>query len=224
MNSLVPQTESRLRFPAPLEADVEAARRFAEAARAGVNATERVVTNDGFALNWAVNYFGPVLLTRLLLERIEASPPPRIINVTTITDFIGRVDLDAIEATPDFATSEPYTESKLALNMYTIDLAQRLEGSGVTANLLYPGYIRSNLLRNLSGAARVMQFVMRIMASSTEVGADRAVRLAASSKYEGINGAYVVEDSVRAPHSEAPIAAKQEHLMRLTDDTLSQWV
>lgn len=191
---------------------------------AGINATTTTLTKDGFETNWAVNYLAPYLLTELLFDRIKASAPARIVNVTTNTDFIDQIDFDDLQKKPDFATTETYTESKLSLNMYSIDLAKRLEGTGVTANYLYPGYIKSNLLRHLEGGAKMMQFFMNVMASPTEVGADRIVRLAISSAFKGKNGVYVAEDDMKPAHQEAQLAAKRTQLKQITEKALSKWL
>lgn len=191
---------------------------------AGINATKTVITEDGFELNWAVNCFGPILLTRLLTDRIRASAPARIVYLVTNLTFLDRIDPDEIAARPDFASDEPYVESKLSGSMMMIDLAARLAGDGVTVNYLHPGNIRSDLLRHLTGAERVMGHVMRLMASPTEVGADRVVRLAVSSEFEGVTGAYLVEDTVKPAHPEAQDAHKRARIAQITDKALARWL
>jgi len=191
---------------------------------AGINLPKRIITGDGFETNWAINYLGPYLLTKLLLDRLRESASSRIVNLTTNTAFLDHIDFDDIQTKPDFDTSSTYTESKLSLNMFSIDLARRLEGTGVTVNYLYPGYIKSNLLSNLEGSEKIMQFFMRVMASPTEVGADRIVRLAVSSEYQGISGSYVAEDDIKPHHPEAQVAAKREQLMQISEKALTQWL
>ncbi len=191
---------------------------------AGVNAMTDRPSADGFQMNWAVNYLAPVLLTRLLLDRLRASAPARIVNLSTDTLYLERLDLDAIEGTPGLPAKDSYAASKLALEMASIDLARELDGSGVTVNLQHPGYIRSNLLRNLRGAERVMQGVMRVMASPTEVGADRIVRQVASSKLDGVTGILIAEDDPRPFHGDAQDPATRERIRRLTDGLLAPWL
>jgi len=191
---------------------------------AGINMTQPIFTDDGFETNWAVNYLGPRLLTELLLDRIRDSAPARIINLTTNTDFIEKMDLDEIEAHPNFDTTDTYTASKLAMNMYTIELARQLEGSAVTVNYLYPGYIKSNLLSNLKGAEKMMQYMMNIMASPTLVGADRIVRLVASSKFEGVSGVYLAQDELKPHHEEAQIPEKRARMQAISQKVLSKWI
>ena len=110
------------------------------------------------------------------------------------------------------------------MNMFSIDLAQKLEGTGVTVNHLCPGYIKSNLLSNLEGAAKMMQFFMQVMASPTEVGADRIVRLAVSSEFKNRTGTYVNEDKIKVHHPESQIAAKREQLKQISENALAKWL
>ena len=191
---------------------------------AGINAMSDVPTKDGFAMNWSVNYLAPVLLTRLLLDRLRDAAPARIVNLTTDTAYLDVIDLETMETAPDLGQKDSYAASKLAFEMFSVDLAQSLSGSGVTVNLQHPGYIRSNLLRNLRGAERVMQGVMRIMASPTEVGADRIVRQVAASGFNGVSGVLIAEDTQRAHHSEVGIAAKRQRLAAFTDRILARWL
>lgn len=191
---------------------------------AGINMTKPIFTEDGFETNWAINYLGPYLLTNLLLDRIKESSLARIVNLTTNTEFIDHIDFDYLENNSDFNTSNTYTEAKLSMNMFSIDLAKKLEGTGVTVNYLCPGYIKSNLLSNLEGAEKVMQFFMNIMASPTEVGADRIVRLSVSSEFENVTGTYVNEDKIKVAHPESQIASKREQIMKITENALKRWL
>jgi len=191
---------------------------------AGINSTSNTITDEGFELNWAVNYLAPYLLTTKLLPNIADSTSSRIVNITTNTNFIEEINFDELKSKPNFNTSEAYTESKLSLNMFTIDLSKELENSKVTVNCLYPGYIKSNLLRDLKGGASMMKFFMNKMASPVEVGADRIVRVAISSEYNGVNGVYVSKDEITSHHNEALKDVKRKQLREITDIALSNWL
>ncbi len=191
---------------------------------AGINLNRRTMTTDGFEANWAINYLAPYILTNRLLDRIRESSPSRIVNLTTNTEFLDELDCDNIKVKTDFDTNSPYVESKLSMNMFSIDLAMKLEGSGVTVNSLYPGYIKTNLLSNLTGPEKIMQSIMNIMASPAEVGADRIVRLAISSKFNGANGIYLNEDQVSPHHKDAQNSDKRERIRKITEKTLSKWL
>ena len=189
---------------------------------AGANVPERIVTGEGFETTWAINYLGPFLLTTLLLERLKHSAPARIVNVSSETEALGHIDFDDLQMEQGFSTLKAYPQAKLALNAFTIDLARRLEGTGVTANCLNPGFISSNLLRDMQGVQGLFRYVMRVFASPPAVGADRIVRLAVSSDYQGVTGTYVSEDTITAPNPEAHDPAVQEKLMQVSESAVSR--
>lgn len=188
---------------------------------AGVNAMRQTPTGDGFAPNWSVNYLAPMLLTRRLLDRLAAGA--RIVNLTTDTAYLDHLDIDLMETAPDLGFTESYAASKLALEIASVDLAERLQDAGITVNLQHPGYIRSNLLRHLRGPARLLQAVMRAMASPSEVGADRIVRLVASRALDTTTGALFAEDTRRPHHPDVADLSKRARLLRRTDQILSRW-
>jgi len=189
---------------------------------AGANFQERVVTSDGFERNWSVNYLGPVLLARLLLERLRKSAPARIVNVSSATEALGHIDFDDLDFERGYSPGAAYARAKLALIMFTIDLASELEGTGVTVNALNPGFIKSNLLRDLRGFESIGKVMMNAFASPAEVGADRIVRLAISSDYEGVSGVYVYEDKILPPNPEALDDEIVARLMRSTRASLAR--
>ncbi|MFI3294299.1 MAG: SDR family NAD(P)-dependent oxidoreductase [Rikenellaceae bacterium] len=188
---------------------------------AGVNMLGVIkFTADNIETTWAVNYFAPVLLTRLLQPAITE----RIINLTTDTLFIDSIDYGYISTHSDFNTKAPYFDSKLALNMFTIELAEELKHRGITVNAMLPGYIKSNLLRDLKGAAKIMQTMMNIMASPTEVGADRIVRLVAAERFGKETGLYMAEDKIEPFHPKALNTESRERIKAATDRFLNRWV
>lgn len=89
---------------------------------------------------------------------------------------------------------------------------------------LCPGHIQSNLLRHLKGGQKAMKLIMNAMASPTEVGADRIVRLAVSSEFQGVTGTYMNEDKIKTPHPESQIAEKRQQVAKITKNALSQWM
>lgn len=171
---------------------------------AGMNAGKRKVTEDNMEMSWAVNHLAPFLLNHLLLNRLEKSAPARIVNLSSATEKSGHIHLNDIQLSKKWSTFLSYTQAKLAMNMCTRKMAKELEGTGVTVNALNPGFIKTNLLRNLSGIEAIIGVpYMLLCASKPEIGGDRILRLALSSEFENVSGEFVYEDAIRNPNPEA---------------------
>lgn len=190
---------------------------------AGANFQRRTVTAEGFETHWAVNYLAPYLLTRLLLPSLRRAAPARIVNLSSETEALGHIHFDDLQLEQGWSTASAYAQAKLALNMLTIELAKELKGTGVTVNALNPGFIQSNLLRELEGIQGLFRCVMRVIASPPEVGADRIARLAVSSRYEKVTGKFVSEDTITQPNPEALDASIRQRLMSVTESALAPW-
>ena len=98
----------------------------------------RHVTADGLEHTFAVNHLAPFLLTNLLLERLEASAPARVVTVSSGAQSMGRIDFDDLQGARKYSGQQAYNQSKLANVMFTYELARRVEGSGVTATCCTP--------------------------------------------------------------------------------------
>jgi NAD(P)-dependent dehydrogenase (short-subunit alcohol dehydrogenase family) len=108
--------------------------------------SERQFSADGHELRFAVNYLSGFLLARLLLPLLKASAPSRIVNVASLGQH--PLDFDDVMLTKGYTGTRAYAQSKLAQIMFTIDLAQELDGSGVTANALHPAtYMNTTMVR-----------------------------------------------------------------------------
>ncbi len=139
----------------------------------------RQTSTDGYELRFAVNYLAGFLLTHLLLPMIKDSVPARIVNVSSLGQQA--IDFDDVMLTHGYSGSRAYCQSKLAQIMFTIDLAQELEGTGVTVNALHPAtYMDTGMVR----AAGVTPI------SSVAEGAEAILNLALSEKLAGLSGAY----------------------------------
>lgn len=174
---------------------------------AGANFAERRMTEDGVERGWAVNHLGGLLLTHLLLDRLKASAPSRVVHLSSATERLGHIHLDDIHLERSWAPLRSYAQAKLALNMGTRSLARELAGSGVTVNALNPGWIKT---ANVGSGGSLKGWRKWVGALSTalfgeppKAGADRIVTAAIAPQYAELSGAFIYEDHVRDPNKEA---------------------
>lgn len=147
------------------------------------------VTPEGFERHWATNVLGPHLLTTLLLPPLAASSHGRIVNVSTVA--AGGLDLgDTQYEKRRYSGIGAYRASKQASRMLTWALADRLQGKPVTANALSPGYVLTDLTRNVGGLLKLVVALTSLWAQSPLDGADTTIWLAASPEVQGQTGKF----------------------------------
>ena len=156
----------------------------------GFWATRRV-TPDGLERTFAVNHLAGFLLTSMLLDRLTASGPARIVTVASNTQAMGRLDFDDLQGERNYSGNRAYSQSKLANVVFTYELARRLKGTGVTANVLHPGVARTSFASGeLTSLWRVLVPLARPFMKSPEQGAATSVYLASDSGVDGVTGQY----------------------------------
>jgi NAD(P)-dependent dehydrogenase (short-subunit alcohol dehydrogenase family) len=148
-------------------------------------------TEDGIERTMALNYFSPFLLTNLLLDALRSSAPSRIVNISSVGHYGATLDFENINGKRKMGIGGlgAYGRSKLALNLFTYELARRLRGSGVTANCLHPGAVRTNIWFQ-TGVFSPLTRVASLFMLSPEEGAKTSVYLASSPEVEGVTGKY----------------------------------
>jgi NAD(P)-dependent dehydrogenase (short-subunit alcohol dehydrogenase family) len=162
---------------------------------------------DGHELTFQVNYLAPFLLTRRLLPLIERTAPARIVNVSSAGQ--APIDFDDVMLEDDYSGFQAYCQSKLALVMLTFDLAEELEGSGVTANCLHPGtYMPTNMVK-AAGVDPV---------TPLEEGVAATLRLVSSPELDGVNGHYFDGTNESAPHPQAEDPEARRRLRELSEE------
>lgn len=177
----------------------------------------RHTTSDGLEHTLAVNHLAPFLLTNLLLDRLRDSAPARVVTVSSGAQSMGRIDFEDLQGEQDYSGQRAYNQSKLANVMFTHELARRLEGSGVTANALHPGVVRTNFGReDAQGWMRLMLPVVRPFMKSPERGAATSVHLASSHEVDGVSGRYFVDRRVRTPSRASRDAAAAQRLWEVS--------
>ena len=115
---------------------------------AGVMNLRREVTEDGLEATFAVNHLGYFLFTTLLLDRIIASAPARIVSVASDAHKFGAVDFEDLQSEKRFGAMRVYGQSKGCNILFNVELAKRLQGTGVTANAVHPGGVNTGLGAN----------------------------------------------------------------------------
>ncbi|HEX9429936.1 MAG TPA: SDR family oxidoreductase [Candidatus Bathyarchaeia archaeon] len=157
---------------------------------AGVYLTKRTTTPDGFESTFAVNHLGPFLLTSLLLDILKASAPSRIVNVTSDAHKGAKIDFDDLQGEKRFSGWRAYGQSKLAMILYTHELAKKLEGTGVTVNSAHPGVVRTNFAKNNGGLVMLGFRFLGMFFISPESAAKRILYVATSPDLDGVTGKY----------------------------------
>ena len=141
----------------------------------------RTETEDGHELTFAVNHLAPFLLTNLLLDELKGSAPSRVVTVSSELHGRARMEFEDLQMESDWGPRKAYNRSKLANVLFTYELARRLGGTEVTANVLHPGVVGTKLLRRGFGARG---------SSTPAAAAEALVHLATSPKLEGVTGHY----------------------------------
>jgi NAD(P)-dependent dehydrogenase (short-subunit alcohol dehydrogenase family) len=158
---------------------------------AGVFVPERHSTVDGLEETFAVNHLGYFVLTRALLDVLQATPAARIVNVSSEAHRNAKMVWDDLQFEKTrYRGFKVYGQSKLANVLFTYELARRLEGTGVTANCLHPGVIASGFGQTYAGAVSVLVKLARPFLLSAEEGARTSVYLASSPEVAGVTGKY----------------------------------
>jgi NAD(P)-dependent dehydrogenase (short-subunit alcohol dehydrogenase family) len=157
---------------------------------AGLMTRKRRLTADGFEMQLFVNHLACFLLTGLLLDRLKESAPSRVVNVASTAHSRGRLDFDDLQAESHYNGWQQYGNTKLANIVFTYELARRLEGTGVTANCLHPGVIRTNLMSNYSRVINGLWYLLRGFFKNADEGSRTPVYLASSPDVADQSGRY----------------------------------
>lgn len=164
----------------------------------------RRVTQDGFEMQIGVNHMGHFLLTHLLLDTLKRSAPSRVICVASILHRMGTLKKADLNSEKSYSNLGAYAQSKLANVLFARELARRLEGTGVTANSLHPGAVRTGITRNINPVARVFYRLMELLLYKTpESGAQTTIRVAVDPALERVSGKYFSEREVTAESARA---------------------
>ena len=188
--------------------------------------SRRELTADGFEQTFGVNHLGHFLLTRLLLARLRASAPSRIVNLSSFGHHFAPFGMrfDDLQTERRYVALEVYSRSKLANLLFTRELARRLQGSGVTANAVHPGPVRSGFgmdgdLRGIEGLGNRL---IRGLEISAEAGARTSIFLASAPELAERSGGYYARSKPGHMSRQARSAESAERLWRVSEELLEE--
>jgi retinol dehydrogenase 12 len=172
---------------------------------AGLVLDKHSVTEDGFETTFQVNHLGPFLLTNLLLGNLKAAAPSRIVNVASTAHRGVTLDFDDLQNEGGYRSMRAYGKSKLCNILFTRELARRLEGTGVTANSLHPGTVRTGFGRDgdVSGLFAIGIRIGGVFFKSPAQGARTSIHVASAPDLETTTGEYFVSRRVSKPSAAA---------------------
>lgn len=161
---------------------------------AGVWEMKRSESKDGIENTFAINHLAPFLLTNLLLDKLKASAPARIVTVSSMAHTTGKINFDDIEGKRRWSWMGSYAQSKLANLFFTRHLAKELEGTGVVANCLHPGVVSTHLFDKMP---KILHPAMKLVMIPPHKGAETSVYLATSPEAQNFTGEYLAKKKIR---------------------------
>jgi len=179
----------------------------------------RHVTADGLEHTFAVNHLGGFLLTDLVLDRLKASAPARVVTVSSGAQATGRLNFDDLQGKSRYSGQQAYSQSKLANVVFTYELARRLDGTGVTATVLHPGVVRTAFAaEDPSPLAKVMIPLSRPFLKTPAQGAATSIYLASAPEVEGVTGRYFANRKPKTSNKASYDTAAAARLWQISAD------
>ena len=193
---------------------------------AGLTLQRRRETEDGFEETFGVNHLGHFLLTDLLVERLRATAPARVVVVSSNAHKSARrgLDFDDLQGERRYRWMDAYNKSKLANLYFTRELARRLDGTDVTVNALHPGFVRSDFGRDgdLGGIyGWGIKYLASPFAISPERGARTTIYLASSPEVDGVTGGYFYKCKPATPSTVAQDDAAARRLWDVSEELVA---
>jgi retinol dehydrogenase 12 len=181
---------------------------------AGLVLDKRTMTEDGFESTFQVNHLGPFLLTNLLLSNLKAAAPSRVVNVASAAHRGGKLDFDDLQSEHGYRAMRVYGTTKLCNILFTRELARRLAGTGVTANSLHPGTVRTGFGRDgdVSGLFAIGIKIGGPLFKTPAQGAKTSIHLASAPELENVTGQYFAKSK---PAKASPAATDDDAARRL---------
>ena len=182
-------------------------------------------TDDGFERTFALNHLsGYFSLTTALLDLLKASAPARIVSVASGAHTQGKINFTNLEMRGNYKAFAQYSNSKLMNILFTNELARQLDGTGVTANALHPGFVASNFgsTNNSKWWVRPVMKLAQLVAISEDNGAKTSIYLATSPEVEGVTGQYFDKCKAISPIATALDESIQRRLWEVSSELIAQ--
>jgi NAD(P)-dependent dehydrogenase (short-subunit alcohol dehydrogenase family) len=179
----------------------------------------RHLTADDLERTFALNHLAPFLLTNLLLERLTASAPARVVTVSSAAQSMGTIDFDDLMGERKYSGQDAYNQSKLANVMFTYELARRSAETGVTATALHPGMTSTAFgAEDMARGWGPLIAVMRPFMKRPARGAETPVYLASSAEAEGVTGRYFSDRKIKTTKAVSYDTAATARLWKVSAD------
>jgi NAD(P)-dependent dehydrogenase (short-subunit alcohol dehydrogenase family) len=176
-------------------------------------------TVDGLERTFALNHLASFLLTDLLLDRLKASAPARVVTVSSGAQRMGRIDFDDLQGARNYSGQRAYSQSKLANVMFTVELARRLQGTGVTATAVHPGVVRTNFgSEDQAWFFATISRAVRPFLKTPARGAQTSIYLASSPDVDGVTGRFYANGKPKTPSKIAGDTVMAATLWRVSAD------
>jgi NAD(P)-dependent dehydrogenase (short-subunit alcohol dehydrogenase family) len=170
---------------------------------AGALFNRRQLSPEGLEMTFAVNHMAYFVLTEALTPTLKRSGPARIVNTASAAHRGAKLDFDDLQSEQAYSGFQVYGRSKLCNILFTRELARRLQGSGVTANCLHPGFVATRFGDRSGGLLQAVMPIAKLGAISPVKGAETIVYLASSPEVASVSGLYFYRDKPETPSPEA---------------------
>ena len=185
---------------------------------AGAIFLSRQLSPDGIELTWALNHLAPFLLTNLLLDRLQANAPSRIITTASGAHHGAKIPFEDLNAEHGYSGYRRYRETKLANILFTRALARRLHDTGITANCFRPGFVATRFNHNNGWLPTMVMVLLRPISRTPERGAETLTWLADTPELAQVTGGYFMDKRRQVPSDEAQDDDAAEQLWRISEN------